>query len=167
MDNALNIVVLYGPLKECITSVYLKKIFLFFSVSVGAVQPSCHGEDRPQVHRHHLQVWPRPLPDSGGKEGVHGAFSFHDIYLSLPLSSLCFTSPLDQCSGPTLVTYNWHCSSVPYAHSALIVTWFTLGMNLGSIQVPDQTSVRQGSGIIFLLFPVHSLGTSPLEPQME
>lgn len=100
MDNALNIVALYVLLKELILNNNKK---LLFSVSVGAVEPSRHGEDRPEVHRHHLQVWPRPLPDSGGKEGVHGAFSFHDIHLSLPLSSLCFTSPLDLCSGPTLV----------------------------------------------------------------
>lgn len=43
-----------------------------FSVSVGSDQPSCAGEDRPEVHRHHLQVWSRALPDRGGEEGLHG-----------------------------------------------------------------------------------------------
>lgn len=44
----------------------------YSSVSAGADQPSCFGEDRPQVHRHHLQVRSRPFPDRGGEEGVHG-----------------------------------------------------------------------------------------------
>lgn len=43
-----------------------------FPVSAGADKPPCVGEDRPQVHRYHLQVWSWPLPDRGGKEGVHG-----------------------------------------------------------------------------------------------
>uniref|UniRef100_A0A3Q2P154 60S ribosomal protein L3 n=1 Tax=Fundulus heteroclitus TaxID=8078 RepID=A0A3Q2P154_FUNHE len=41
-------------------------------VPPGADQPPRSGEDRPEVHRHHLQVWPRPLPDGGGEEGLHG-----------------------------------------------------------------------------------------------
>lgn len=41
-------------------------------VPPGAPQPPGPGEYRAQVHRHHLQVWPRPLPDSPREEGLHG-----------------------------------------------------------------------------------------------
>ncbi|XP_048967474.1 ribosomal protein uL3-like isoform X2 [Canis lupus baileyi] len=42
-------------------------------VPPGAPQPPGPGEYRAQVHRHHLQVWPRPLPDSPREEGLHGS----------------------------------------------------------------------------------------------
>lgn len=42
------------------------------TVPAGADQTAGPGEDRPEVYRHHLQVWPRPLPDDGGEESIHG-----------------------------------------------------------------------------------------------
>ncbi|XP_047569648.1 60S ribosomal protein L3-like isoform X3 [Lutra lutra] len=36
-------------------------------------KPPSPGEHRTQVHRHHLQVWPRPLPDRPREEGLHGS----------------------------------------------------------------------------------------------
>ncbi|XP_027817262.1 ribosomal protein uL3-like isoform X1 [Ovis aries] len=42
-------------------------------VPPGAPQPPGPGEHRAEVHRHHLQVWPWPLPDSPREEGLHGS----------------------------------------------------------------------------------------------
>jgi hypothetical protein len=52
-----------------------------------------------------------------------------------------------------------HTVCVVMMGSALFATWFTLSRTLGCIRVQDETSVRQGSGTLCVLFPVDSLGT--------
>ena len=37
-------------------------------------QASCIGKDRAQVHRHIVQVWPRPIPDASRQGPVYGTY---------------------------------------------------------------------------------------------
>lgn len=81
----------------CVHPCVLPRPPVYARAHVSQVQ----GDHRAQIHRHHIQVRPWPLPDCPGEEGIHGELE-NSTFCSVELhtaDSFCITSKLT-CGQP-------------------------------------------------------------------
>lgn len=118
-------------------------------VSLGAHQACRFGEDQPQVHRYHLEVWPRKVPDDPGEEGLHGK-------CCVPLG-VCLVWVVVRCRPPP---FDDECRRVLSLWGKNITTAFLLIL-FGFLPKKDevendednnQTELTLPSVIMFLMF---------------